>query len=283
MKNNYIALGGLFACLHVLFLLMAKIVVGSELLLVIFLPLLSTIYTLKSDKKHVLLFIIATFLICVVFDFVGTFIYVIPSLICGIAYGTMRKNNFKELSLLCLSGLVHMISITFSFLIIVLLFKEIDFMNIFGDVFSVEGEKLYVVVLLFLFVLGFCEAFIVHVITDNELKKISFKVEKDEFVPKWFKFLSLISFVCFIVLFVINSIYSVFSLLVLFVFFIPYIVEGMMNLKYKIFTFTLIVIFSFVSLFVIKYIEPINYLIFPIFILSPFVINNFKDNKEKNF
>ena len=63
MKKNYIALGGLFACMHVLFLILSKIIVGSELLLVLFLPLLSTIYTLKCDKKSVLMFVIATLLI----------------------------------------------------------------------------------------------------------------------------------------------------------------------------------------------------------------------------
>ena len=39
MKNNYLALGGLFASLHVLFLFLSKVIVGSELLLVLFLAL----------------------------------------------------------------------------------------------------------------------------------------------------------------------------------------------------------------------------------------------------
>lgn len=283
MKKNYIALGGLFACMHVLFLVLSKMIVGSELLLVLFLPLLSTIYTLKCDKKSVLMFVIATLLICFVFDFVSTFIYVVPSLICGIMYGFLRKKNFKELELLCVSGLTHMVSILFSFLVIVLLFKEVDFMAIFEKIFSLSGNELIVVSLLTLLVLGFCEAFLVHMISDNELEKLATKVEKNETVPKWFSYASTLSFSFFVVIYFVNSLYCVFPMLAFFVFFIPYIIEGIINLKYKMLTTALCVAFSFVAIFIIQFLNPISYLMLPVFIASPLVINNFKDNSEKNF
>lgn len=283
MKKNYIALGGLFACLHVLFLLVSKIIFGSELLLVLFLPLLSTIYTLKCDKKSVFMFVIATLLICFVFDFINTFIYVIPSLICGIAYGVFRKKQFRELELLCISGLIHVVSITFSFLVIVLLFKEVNFLMVFERIFSVSGEKLFVFALLSLFVLGFCEAFVTHTITDNELVKFGYSVLKNERVPKSFFVLSVLSFVSFIITCFINSLYSVFPMLLFFIFFIPFIIEGFMNFKYKVATISLMILFAFISIFVLKFINPINYVALPIFIVSPIVINNFKDIEEKNF
>ena len=283
MKKNYIALGGLFACMHVLFLILSKIIVGSELLLVLFLPLLSTIYTLKCDKKSVLMFVIATLLICFVFDFVSTFIYVVPSLICGIMYGFLRKKKFKELELLCVSGLTHMVSILFSFLVIVLLFKEVDFMAIFEQIFSLSGERLFVVALLTLFVLGFCEAFLVHIISDNELEKLATKVEKNDKVPRWFAPLAGISFISCVIVYFINSLYSVFPMLLFFVFFIPYIIEGIINLKYKVLTTIFCVTFGFGAIFALQFLDPIIYLMLPIFISSPMVINNFKDNTEKIF
>ena len=281
MKKNSVALGGLFAALHILFLVMSKFIVGSELLLVLFLPLLSTIYTLKSESKNVAMYVIATFLICIVFDFISTFIYVIPSIVCGIIYGVLRKRKFKELELLCVTGIVHMFTIAFSFLVIVLLFKEVDFLDIFEKVFSLKGENLFVVALLTLLVLGFCESFLVHVVTDNEISKFATKVEKNEDVPFWFSFVCIVNFICFIVVYCFNSVFSVFPMVVFFIFFIPYIIEGIINLKYKVITFTLMIVFSLISIFVINYIEPICYLIFPVFILSPMVINNFQDNKRK--
>ncbi len=283
MKKNYVALGGLFACLHVLFLLVSKILFGSELLLVLFLPLLSTIYTLKCDKKSIFMFVIATLLICFVFDFINTFIYVIPSLICGITYGVFRKKQFRELELLCVSGLAHVVSIIFSFLVIVLLFKEVDFLSIFEKIFSVAGENLFVISLLLLFVLGFCEAFVTHIITDGELAKFGYKVMKNESVPKCFLIFAILSFLIFVVVYFFNNLYSVFPMLLFMVFFIPYMIEGFMNFKYKILTVFLMILFSFISIFVIGYISPINYICIPIFIVSPIVINNFKDIEEKIF
>jgi len=279
VKKNYIALGGLFACLHVLFLLVGKFFVGSELLLVLFLPLLSTLYTIKCDRKSVVMFIIATLLICFVFDFVNTFIYIIPSLICGIMYGIFRKNKFKELELLCVSGLVHMVSIAFSFSVIVFLFKEVDFLLVFEKIFSLSGKKLFVVTLLTLFVLGFCEAFLVHVITDNELDKFMGKVEKNDCVPKWFLIPASLSFISFLILSFISDVYGVFAMVVFFVFFIPYIVEGAMNFRYKSTTTFLIACFCFISFFLLNYIDSIYYLILPVFSVSPLVINNFEYKK----
>ena len=283
MKKNYVALGGMFAGLHLVFLLFSKIVFGSELLMVVFLPLLSTIYTLKCDKKSVFMFVITTLLICFIFDFVSTFIYVIPSLICGVIYGFLRKKGCKELELLCLSGLAHTVSIAFSFLVIVLLFKEVNFLTVFEKIFSLEGEKLIVFSLLSLLVVGYCEAFLVHVVSDSELCKFMGGVEKNNSVPKWFIIPVSVSLVLFIILYFVNNLYSVLPMFILFIFFIPYIIEGMLDLKYRTLTTILVVIFSFVSIYLIKYMEPLNHLVLPIFICSPFVINNFKDISEKNF
>ena len=281
MKKNTIALGGLFACLHVLFLFISRFVVGSELLLVLFLPLLSTIYTLKSDRKHVLIFFIATVFVCMLFDFIGSFIYIIPSLICGIVYGFLRKCKFRELELLCISGITHMFSISFSFMIIVFLFKEVSFMQIFQSIFSLDDKKLYLITLLVLFVLGFCESFLVHVVTDNELKKVSFGVEKNDVVPRWFAIVSVFSFISYIVISFFDSLLGVVPFFVFVVFFVPYIVSGIVNFKYKFLTVLLISLFSFISVFLVKYLSAINYLILPLFVLSPLVINNFGDNQMK--
>ena len=279
MSKNYIALGGLFASLHILFLLVSKVLVGSELLLVLVLPLLSTIYTLKSESKNIVGFAIATILVCSFFDVIGTFIYVVPSLVCGILYGILRKKGFKELELLCVSSVGHIFSLLFSFFVISLLFKEVDFMNIFSSIFNLKGDKLIVISSCFLLVLGFCEAFLVHVVSDNELAKLESKVEKNENIPKWFLLGVIISFIVYVGVCFINNLYSVIPFMILIVFYVPCLIKGIINNfnEFKILVVIEICAFSLISIFVIKYIEPINYLMIPIFITSPFVINNFKD------
>lgn len=283
MKNNYVALGGLFASLHVLFLFLSKVIVGSELLLVLFLPLLSTLYTIKSDKKSVVMFSVATVLICSIFDIVGTFIYVIPSLACGVLYGVLRKKNFKELELLCFSSIGHVFSLLFSFFVITLIFKEVKFIEIFSSIFGVDGDNLIVLSACFFIVLGFCEAFLVHVVSDNELAKFASRVGKNDGVPIVFLYSFLVNFVFFIVLYFVNNLYSVIPMILMIVFVMPYIVNGILNLKYKILTIILIFVFSLFSIFVLNYIETINVIIIPVFIVSPFVINNFQYKGVKNF
>ena len=277
MKKNYLALGGLFACLHVIFLLMSKFLVGSELILVLFLPLLSTIYTLKCDKKNVIMFLIATILVCSIFDVVSTFIYVVPSLICGVLYGVLRKLKLKELELLTITSFGHMISLLFSFLVITLLFKVVDFMKIFSNIFNVSGDKLFVVTLLTLLVLGYAEAFLVHVITDKELTRFATSVEKNDNVPKWFLYCSIFCFTVSAILYIFSDIYYVIPLVLLYVFLVPLIIMGFMNLKYKKITFSLIFINVFLSFFILKYINSLGYIFIPLLISFPFIINNFKE------
>ena len=283
MKKNYLALGGLFACLHVIFLLMSKFLVGSELILVLFLPLLSTIYTLKCDKKSVIMFLIATVLVCSIFDVISTFIYVVPSLICGVLYGGLRKLRFKELELLTITSFGHMVSLFFSFLVITLLFKEVNFMEIFSSIFNVSGKALFVVTLLTLLVLGYAEAFLVHVITDKELSRFTTSIEKNENVPKWFLYCSAFCFVVSVILYIFDDIYYAIPLTLLYVFLVPLIIMGFINLKYKKVTFSLILMNVFLSILVLKYISPLGYIFIPLLITTPFIINNFKEYEEKNF
>lgn len=283
MKNNYLALGGLFASLHVLFLFLSKIIVGSEVILLIFLPLLSSLYTMKCDKKSVVMFSVTTVLICSVFDVIGTFIYVIPSLACGILYGFLRRMKFKELELLCFSGIGHVFSFLFSFLVISFLFKEVRFVDVFSSVFGVSGEKLVVLCSCFFITIGFCEAFLVHIVSDNELGKLVNKVDKNTNVPVVFLCSFFVFFISFVILCFMNTIYSVIPMILMCVFIIPYIVSGIMNLKYKYITFILIFVFSFISILTVEFIEPVNVIAIPVFVMSPFIINNFKDKTVKNF
>ena len=283
MKNNNIALGGLFAGLHVLFLLIGKVILGSELALVLFLPLLSTIYTYKCDIRNVFMFMIATILVCCLFDLTNTFIYILPSLICGVVYGALRKKGCKEMELLIITSFLHSLTIAFSFFVLFLLFKEMNFISIFEKIFSLKGDKLIVATISTLLVFGFCEAFIVHLISDSELNKFSYKIIKNETTSKGFLIVAILSFILYVILSFFNMAYSILFILIFIIFFVPFIIEGILNYKYKILTNTLIIIFSFISIYLINYMEVLDFVLLPFFVLSPFTINNFKYKEVKNF
>lgn len=274
-KNNYLSLGGLFIALHLLFIFMSKLLVGSELILVIFLPLLSTIYASKFDKKRVAMFIIATFLLCVIFEPISTFIYVVPALICGTLYGELRKKEVKELSLIYISSLAHSLSLLIAFLAISFMFKEVDFFSIFATVIDKEGMSFYVCVYLILILIGVLEAFVTHIISNNELKKLGYReLDMEETTPLWMCIGFIISLIIYFVLAFIDPILSCYVFPFLLSFTIPQIVEFVSRGERKWLYFSLIVTFI-AGLFLLGVVSKIFYPIIVLGVFLPLIVENF--------
>ena len=271
-KNSYLTLGGLFVALHLLFIFLSRVLVGSELILVIFLPLLSTIYSLKFKKNEVTMFIIATFLLCVLFEPISTFIYVVPALICGTLYGILKKNDIKELSLVYITTLSHSVSLLIAFLSISLMFKEVDFFSIFNTFIDKSGDAFYVCVYLILIVLGLIESFVVHVITNNELIKLGHTILKEEEVtPYWMIVGCVFSLVIYSVLAFINPLYTCYVFPFLLAFSIPIIIEFMLKNKRKWIYFIMGIIFISV-IFVLEYVDKVIYPLLSIVICLPIIM-----------
>jgi hypothetical protein len=274
-KNNYLTLGGLFAALHLLFVFMSKIFVGSEFILVVFLPLLSTIYALKFNIKETIMFFIASFFLCVVFEPIATFIYVLPALLCGTIYGGLRKKKVKELSLVYLSSMAHSLSLLISFLFIGIMFKEVDFFSIFASFINKEGRELYLCIYLFLILLGVLEAFVTHIITSGELKRLGYmSLEKERDTPLWMNVSLVILFIAYIVIAVINPLFSCYALPFVIAFSIPNIVDFVGENK-KHWIYFIVGALFFCSLFLMKYIDLILYPMLLILVASPLIIANF--------
>ena len=271
-KNNHLTLGGLFVALHLLFIFLSRVLVGSELILVIFLPLLSTIYSLKFKTKEVTMFVIATFLLCVLFEPVSTFIYVVPALICGTLYGILKKKNVKELSLVYITTLSHSFSLLIAFLAISFMFKEVDFLSIFNVFIDKGGKELYVCVYLILIVLGLLESFVVHVITNNELVKLGHnEMEEDFNTPSWMIGGFVISLVSYIVLIFINPLYTCYVFPFLLGFTIPIIIEFLLDNKKKWIYFIILSLFVSI-LFMLGSVNAILYPSLLILLVSPILL-----------
>lgn len=275
MKKNYLALGGLFAALHLLFVFLSKLIVGSELILVIFLPLLSTIYALKFNIKESAIFFIATFFLCFIFEPVSTGIYVLPALLCGSVYGMARKKGMKEMSLIYISSLAHSISVTISFVFIAIMFKEINFFSIFATFINKQGNELYVCIYLILLLLGVIEAFITHIISNEELKKVGYKSLNGELsTPLWITVLFSVVSVVYIVLIIIDPLLSCYCLPFVIAFMIPNIVEFIIRGENK-WIYIIVGIITIVSFFVLKYVDSIVYPALLILMFFPMVMENF--------
>ena len=293
MKDKeYLSLGGLFIALHLVFVLLSKFVPGSSLLLVIFLPLLSTIYTLKFNKDKVVMFVIATLFLCLIFEPVSTLIYIIPSLMCGVSYGVLRKKSMKELSLVYTSSLAHSISLLISFLFISILFKEVDFFVIFKSFISKEGSSFYALIYLTLMLLGVVESFILHMICNSELLKLGYQEsEKEKETPLWMV-VSLIAFtLIYFSLSFINPIYTIYVIPFVICFSIPIVIEFINRNNAK-WIYILVALFALIALFLLGVIDGVYYPILFVFVVIPILLEKIvrvlytfslnSSNKKKN-
>lgn len=282
MKKNYLALGGLLACLHVLFLLLSNVFFGSEIILLIFLPMISSLFTLKADKRSIVIFVIATIILCLVAHPINTFIYIIPALLVGVTYGSLRKVRVKELSLVYITSLVHMLSLIFTIFAFKLFFIEFDIIQVFENMLNVSSEVVYVVLINILIVLSLVQAFITHIVSDKELMRFNYKIEKEEATPRWFLYGFIISSVLFIVFLFLKPIVSSCFMLVTIMFILPYIIEGIIKFKYKKLTYILCIVTFFISIYLIALIDLIYLPLLVLFIFSPFIVNIYSKNIENN-
>lgn len=274
-KNNYLTLGGLFVALHLLFIFMSKVLVGSEFILVVFVPLLSTIYSLKYGGKETIIFFITTFLLCFIFEPISTFIYVLPALICGTIYGILKKKNIKELSLVYISSLAHSLSLLIAFVSISFMFKEVEFFSIFKMFINKSGSEFYACVYLILILLGVLEAFVTHIIVNNELKRLGYKeIDGEVATPLWMNICLVICLILYIILSIINPVLSCYIFPFLLAFSIPNIIDFIILNKYK-YIYAVVGLLFFSTLFLLPYISSMLYPGLAIFSLSPLIIINF--------
>ena len=263
-SKEYLSLGGLFIALHLVFVLLSNFIPGSAILLVIFLPLLSTIYTLKFTKKEVVMFVIATFFLCLFFEPISTLIYIVPSLMCGVSYGVLRKYKVKELSLVYISSIAHAISLLVSFLFISLLFKEVDFFSIFETFINKSGDSFFAMIYLILTILGVIEAFILHMICDNELLKLGYeKSKEEEKTPVWMVISLFASILIYVILAIINPVYTLYIIPFVLAFLVPVIIE-FISLNKRKWIYALVGFSALMSLFLL---EAINVIFYPIIVI----------------
>ena len=253
MNKNNLALGGLFAALHLIFLFFSTIFFGSEIILIIFLPLISSLYTLKTDLKSTIVFALSTIFLCIIFNPINTLIYIIPSLMVGIVYGFLNKNKIKELSMVYITTLFHFFALLFTIFIINTLFIEFDLFIILQDLFNTNRDNVLIILVNFLILLSIVQSFSTHLI-------------------------AIFSFIIVLLFVLTNSKYISSSIIILIMFILPYIVEGILNYKYVKTTYLLMFFSLLIFIFTIGYINPIYYPLLMLLIFLPFCVNLYNKN-----
>ena len=270
MENKHLTLGGIFIGLHLLLMILSKFLIGSEIILIIFLPLLSALYFLKTGFKETLLYIFTTLIICFLFDYLSTLVYILPALFVGSFYGFLVKNKFKQLEIVYLTTIMHFITLVISFSFLAYLFS-FPIVDIIRDAFSFFNPFLPITIILI--ALAFIQSFATHLVISKELSRFEYKIEKEEKTPTWF----LVAIVLFALIFsflkYLDNEFSIVLMIFIIMFSVPYIVQGALNVKNKVFTYIGFIITSFLFIFLLGFFPLVYFPLLILFLFSPFVVN----------
>ena len=138
-----------------------------------------------------------------------------------------------------------------------------------------QGEAFYVCVYLLLLLLGVIEAFVVHMICNEELKKVGYSpVESENETPKWIDVCLIVFLAISVVLSIINEIYFCYCLPFVIAFAIPSVIEFICIGKRR-WIYFLVGLMFVVNLYIFSYIDPIFYPAFLVGMALPILIDKF--------
>jgi hypothetical protein len=222
---------GIFAGIHVVLLLLSNAIVGLDFLLILALPLASSLYSIKNKPLHTFIFALSTILICLPIDIIKTLLYFIPALISGICYGYMFKLKFSNLTLIYLLSFVSSLLFLLSFSIINIIY-QIDFIELSKSFFQLSDIVFKNYGPSILLLIGLCQSILTHIIIKEELSHMNIKVGNDYKLTRvWY----LVSIVCFILSFILflthNLPIAIYLMFVYLITYIPIVIAGYQSVK----------------------------------------------------
>lgn len=177
--KSTIPLMALFVALNLIITVYATYLPLSGYIVILFLPLISTIYCLNTKKRYFPIYFIVTLGLAICFsiqDLTTTLLYLLPALLQGLFFSLfidLKKDG----------TIPYFISIAILFLTKVAIIPFIDFIyqvNTINSILTllnlIEVNNIYYFVYFALFILCSFEMFIVFIITKNELLKLGYKI-----------------------------------------------------------------------------------------------------------
>ncbi len=188
MNNNsnlirQISIASLFLSLGILFLSLEYVVPFISLFYIIFIPFLSAYFTLNSNWKGQLIYLVCSALVSLIYMQTGLFEY-LPNVIIGIGYGIAIKNYRSKIV-----SLVVLISVSFVINYLIMFpinwVYNVDMAVVFSTFFHINIDIMRLIFPTFIFVISSLQSLITFIITNEEMKKLPLNKkieEKNEFI-----------------------------------------------------------------------------------------------------
>lgn len=173
----------MMAAINVIFSLFTAFVPLLSVILIIFIPLTSTLVEVYCKDRYFPIYAIATLGLSVVvslsaIDF--TLFYLIPSIVTGYVFGLMAKKNFPSLWGILIASILQT-GISFAFIPLIQLITEHNLIEDIIKILNVTDRTYFnnLLILMF-FVVSLIQTILSFIVVNNELRKFGVKNDNEK-------------------------------------------------------------------------------------------------------
>lgn len=173
----------MMAAINVIFSLFTAFVPLLSVILIIFIPLTSTLVEVYCKDRYFPIYAIATLGLSVVvslsaIDF--TLFYLIPSIVTGYVFGLMAKKNFPSLWGILIASILQT-GISFAFIPLIQLITEHNLIEDIIRILNVTDRTYFnnLLILMF-FVVSLIQTILSFIVVNNELRKFGVKNDNEK-------------------------------------------------------------------------------------------------------
>lgn len=228
--------GALITALHIVAVGIMKysLIPGLEIAFFFILPFFSAMYAVKCPARNVFIMTLSTLAIAIVIDLPAALMPLLPSLAVGIAYGILSKLKVGSTTKIYALTVLEL-GLFFLDLFILTLLDQGAIVEQLRVIFNTDGfagnyDGSDSLGTMFIVIYCFAEAFLMHFILKNALKRMNIKSVKDEYPPIWIPFIAIAGFGCSFILFN-NEAYNTLMLAIMICFAIPVCLYGYQSAK----------------------------------------------------
>lgn len=174
---------GIMAAINIIISVISAFSPIVSVILVIFLPLTSTLVELFCEDKYYPIYAVATFglgIVATLWNMQMTFFTLLPSLITGFIFGLFAKHRFHPVWSVLAASLLQAL-ITLLFIPLINLIFDVDIIYTFKAAFNlVEKENINIIIPAFIVAISFAQIVLSYIVISNEIRKFHEEMSYEE-------------------------------------------------------------------------------------------------------
>ncbi len=177
-KLQNLTITAIICAISIVFFVLGIYIPFLSLITIVGIPFATCLVDLKTDIKHVLIYVLATILISSLINFQDALFYVIPSLLTGVFYGVLIKNKIHGFLSILITSIFSMGLQLLSIELINGIYS-INFIEALSNFFLIEITKVESLKFLLLFLVGLIQNILIFFILESELPKFNYSAKND--------------------------------------------------------------------------------------------------------